>query len=192
MNEQQLKELEVLFNTRIDDAFDSVFLNVLTPEHRAIIVRAIKEHRDGPECPDPEETIERWFSADVIDERQGTKTPSQEIELNALCMLAANALHRLRRGDLTGAVNSICEVTRFGAIFKMYSVVEASSASSVHSKDSAERANTVIRRYRELEAKQKADGLKALGKTKASEIIDQEHIVHLSQRVIRNILKGVR
>ena len=79
MNEQQLKELEVLFNTRIDEAFDSVFLNVLTPEHKDAIVRAIKEHLDGPECPDPQETLERWFSSDVIDGRQGDTRKARRV-----------------------------------------------------------------------------------------------------------------
>ena len=187
-----MEDLETLFNARIDDAFESVFANVLTPEQKEDWVRAIKQHRDGPECPDPEATLARWLSSDVIDERQGTKAPSQEIEMNALCMLAANALHRLRRGDLAGAVNSLCEVTKFGAIFKTYSVVEARSATSVRSRTSAERSNAVIRRYRELEAEQRAKGLEALGKNKAATLINNEHTFPLSEDVIRNTLKGVK
>lgn len=187
-----MDDLETLFNARIDDAFESVFANILTPEHKEDWIRAIKLHRDGPECPDPEATLDRWFSSNVIDERQGTKAPSQEIEMNALCMIAANALHRLHRGDLTGAVNSLCEVTKFGAIFKTYSVLEARSGTSVRSKTSAEQTNTVIRRYRELEAQQKAKGLEAIGKNKSAEIIDCENIVPLVYETIRNVLKGVK
>ena len=181
-------------NSTIDDvieaqiarAFESILGAVLTSSRRDELTKALQIHVDGAECPNPEEAAQQMFDeAAAVQQRRRNSQSGNVFEMNALCLLAANAIHRLRRGNVPGAVNSLCELVRIGAVFRAYAVIEASNPVAKHSKDSAIRTNRVIDRYRELN---KESGL---NKDAASQAIFDEHIVPWSQQVIRNALKGV-
>ncbi len=187
-------ERETVVNPTIDEvieaqiarAFESICGAVLTSSRRDALTKDLQRHLDGAECPNPEEAAQQMFDEAAAPEQRRRNSQSRNVfEMNAVCLLAANAIHRLRRRNVPGAVNSLCELVRIGAIFRAYAVIEASNPTATHSKESAIRKNLVIDRYRELKRER---GLK---KDPASEVIFKEHIVPWSLQVIRNTLKGV-
>ena len=177
--------IEAVFKDQIDSVFEAVLSAVITPIRRNVVNNARQLHLDGAECMNPEEVNQQMFdAAAAAQKRPHNSNKGNDSELNAVCLLAANAIRRLRRGDVPGAVNSLCYVVRMGAVFSAYAVIEASNPAATHSKESAIRTNLVIDRYREL----KRD--RSLNKEAASKKIFSEHIVPWFKDVIRNTLKG--
>lgn len=178
--------MEEVFKRQIDIVFEAVVSMVVTPNRRDVVSIARQRHLDGAECTNPEEVADQMLdAAAAAQERPRNSEKGNDFELNALCLLAANAVHRLRRGDVPGAVNSLCYLVRMGAVFSAYAVMAASNPAATRSKESAILTNLVIDRYRELK---KERGLK---KNEASTVIFEEHLVPWGQENIRNALKGV-
>lgn len=179
--------IEDVVEAQIARAFESIHGAVVTSPRGDELTKALQLHLDGAECPNPEEAAQQMFDAAAMAQKRPRNSQNgNNFELNALCLLAASALHRLRRGNVPGAVNSLCELVRISAVFRAYAVIEASNPSATHSKESAIRTNLVIDRYRELNRE------RGLTKEAASKKIFDEHIVPWSKEVIRNTLKGVK
>jgi len=178
--------IEQVFMDQIDSAFEAVLGAIVTPSRRVDLNTARQAHLDGAECMNPEEVFQQMFDAAAdAQKRPRNSKKGNDFELNAMCLLAANAIHRLRRGDVPGAVNSLCYFVRIGAVFGTYAVMEGSNPAATHSKESAIRTNLVIDRYRELKNE------RGLTRNAASQVIFEERLVPWDQQNIRNTLKGV-